>query len=69
MLILAISFLIISIFVCFLLKELSKLIPKSEVGVLSKDSNNVVNLIVEAYNVRNVSFYKPSHRNSDISLQ
>lgn len=30
--------------------ELSKLIPKSAVGVLSEDSNNVVNLIVEAYN-------------------
>ncbi|KAF4087153.1 hypothetical protein AMELA_G00092400 [Ameiurus melas] len=31
-------------------KELSKLIPKSEVGVLSSDSSNVVNLIVDAYN-------------------
>ncbi|KAI5107344.1 integrin beta-2 [Silurus meridionalis] len=31
-------------------EELSKLIPKSEVGVLSNDSSNVVNLIVEAYN-------------------
>nr|XP_055070808.1 integrin beta-2 [Misgurnus anguillicaudatus]XP_055070809.1 integrin beta-2 [Misgurnus anguillicaudatus]XP_055070810.1 integrin beta-2 [Misgurnus anguillicaudatus] len=30
--------------------ELSKLIPKSAVGVLSADSNNVVNLILEAYN-------------------
>uniref|UniRef100_A0A672NP77 Integrin beta n=1 Tax=Sinocyclocheilus grahami TaxID=75366 RepID=A0A672NP77_SINGR len=30
--------------------ELSKLIPKSAVGVLSEDSGNVVNLIVEAYN-------------------
>ncbi|XP_035379481.1 integrin beta-2 isoform X2 [Electrophorus electricus] len=30
--------------------ELSKLIPKSAVGVLSADSSNVVNLIVEAYN-------------------
>ncbi|XP_052004080.1 integrin beta-2 [Xyrauchen texanus] len=29
--------------------ELSKLIPKSAVGVLSDDSNNVVNLIVDAY--------------------
>ncbi|TSK92916.1 Villin-1 [Bagarius yarrelli] len=32
-------------------QELSKLIPKSEVGILSKDSDNVVNLIVDAYNV------------------
>ncbi|XP_062861979.1 integrin beta-2 isoform X2 [Trichomycterus rosablanca] len=31
-------------------RELSKLIPKSDVGVLSKDSGNVVNLIVSAYN-------------------
>ncbi|KAK3543273.1 hypothetical protein QTP70_014066 [Hemibagrus guttatus] len=31
-------------------KELSKLIPKSAVGVLSKDSSNVVNLVVDAYN-------------------
>ncbi|MCJ8732784.1 hypothetical protein PDJAM_G00215060 [Pangasius djambal] len=31
-------------------KELSKLIPKSEVGVLSTDSSNVVKLIEEAYN-------------------
>ncbi|XP_056092875.1 integrin beta-2 [Rhinichthys klamathensis goyatoka] len=30
--------------------ELSKLIPKSAVGVLSDDSSNVVNLIVDAYN-------------------
>uniref|UniRef100_A0A8B9JUN3 Integrin beta n=1 Tax=Astyanax mexicanus TaxID=7994 RepID=A0A8B9JUN3_ASTMX len=30
--------------------ELSKLIPKSDVGVLSGDSSNVVNLIVDAYN-------------------
>ncbi|TRY99864.1 hypothetical protein DNTS_016960, partial [Danionella cerebrum] len=30
--------------------ELSKLIPKSAVGVLSEDSSNVVNLIVDAYN-------------------
>ncbi|XP_078795376.1 integrin beta-2-like isoform X3 [Oryzias latipes] len=30
-------------------KELSKLIPKSEVGVLSDDSGNVVKLIQEAY--------------------
>uniref|UniRef100_A0A8C2DD52 Integrin beta n=1 Tax=Cyprinus carpio TaxID=7962 RepID=A0A8C2DD52_CYPCA len=30
--------------------ELSKLIPKSAVGVLSEDSGNVVNLIVDAYN-------------------
>ncbi|XP_043105025.1 integrin beta-2 [Puntigrus tetrazona] len=30
--------------------ELSKLIPKSAVGVLSEDSSNIVNLIVEAYN-------------------
>lgn len=30
-------------------KELSKLIPKSDVGVLSTDSGNVVKLIVEAY--------------------
>ncbi|GAA6102303.1 integrin beta-2 [Tachysurus ichikawai] len=31
-------------------KELSKLIPKSVVGVLSKDSGNVVKLIEDAYN-------------------
>lgn len=31
-------------------QELSKLIPKSEVGVLSSDSSNVVKLIVDAYN-------------------
>ncbi|MCI4378656.1 hypothetical protein PGIGA_G00218320 [Pangasianodon gigas] len=31
-------------------EELSKLIPKSEVGVLSKDSSNVVKLIEDAYN-------------------
>uniref|UniRef100_A0AAR2L253 Integrin beta n=1 Tax=Pygocentrus nattereri TaxID=42514 RepID=A0AAR2L253_PYGNA len=36
-------------------RELSKLIPKSEVGVLSNDSSNVVNLIVEAYNVSKLS--------------
>ncbi|XP_012713602.1 integrin beta-2 [Fundulus heteroclitus] len=30
--------------------ELSKMIPKSEVGVLSSDSNNVVQLIESAYN-------------------
>ncbi|KAM9487418.1 integrin beta-2 [Clarias gariepinus] len=36
--------------VSLIYKELSKLIPKSEVGVLSKDSSNVVNLIVDAYN-------------------
>ncbi|XP_059418463.1 integrin beta-2 [Carassius carassius] len=30
--------------------ELSKLIPKSAVGVLSEDSGNVVNIIVDAYN-------------------
>ncbi|XP_067300549.1 integrin beta-2 [Pseudorasbora parva] len=30
-------------------KELSKLIPKSAVGVLSEDSSNVVNLILDAY--------------------
>uniref|UniRef100_A0AAX7T3K4 Integrin beta n=1 Tax=Astatotilapia calliptera TaxID=8154 RepID=A0AAX7T3K4_ASTCA len=32
-------------------KELSKMIPKSEVGVLSSDSKNVVQLIERAYNV------------------
>nr|XP_043875362.1 integrin beta-2 isoform X2 [Solea senegalensis] len=31
-------------------KKLSKMIPKSEVGVLSTNSDNVVNLIVNAYN-------------------
>uniref|UniRef100_A0A8D3DG22 Integrin beta n=1 Tax=Scophthalmus maximus TaxID=52904 RepID=A0A8D3DG22_SCOMX len=31
-------------------KQLSKMIPKSEVGVLSHDSNNVVQLIESAYN-------------------
>ncbi|XP_036425194.1 integrin beta-2 [Colossoma macropomum] len=31
-------------------RELSQLIPKSEVGVLSNDSSNVVKLIVDAYN-------------------
>ncbi|XP_053732658.1 integrin beta-2 [Synchiropus splendidus] len=31
-------------------KELSKMIPKSEVGVLNSDSNNVVQLITNAYN-------------------
>ncbi|XP_028289591.1 integrin beta-2 [Parambassis ranga] len=31
-------------------KELSKMIPKSEVGVLSEDSTNVVQLIENAYN-------------------
>ncbi|XP_061923701.1 integrin beta-2 [Entelurus aequoreus] len=33
-----------------LYKQLSKMIPKSEVGVLSHDSNNVVQLIESAYN-------------------
>ncbi|KAG8518333.1 Integrin beta-7, partial [Galemys pyrenaicus] len=33
-------------------QELSKLIPKSAVGELSKDSSNVVQLIMDAYNVR-----------------
>lgn len=32
-------------------QALSKMIPKSEVGVLSADSSNVVGLIVNAYNV------------------
>ncbi|XP_060786249.1 integrin beta-2 [Neoarius graeffei] len=36
--------------VAHIYKELSKLIPKSEVGVLSADSGNVVKLIVDAYN-------------------
>lgn len=31
-------------------RHLSKMIPKSEVGILSSDSGNVVNLIQEAYN-------------------
>lgn len=34
------------------LQELSKLIPKSAVGELSEDSSNVVQLIMDAYNVR-----------------
>lgn len=34
-----------------LLQQLSKMIPKSEVGVLSSDSKNVVELIKSAYNV------------------
>jgi len=34
-----------------LLQELSKLIPKSAVGELSEDSSNVVQLIMDAYNV------------------
>ncbi|KAI4586855.1 hypothetical protein MJG53_004642 [Ovis ammon polii x Ovis aries] len=33
-------------------RELSKLIPKSAVGELSEDSSNVVQLIMDAYNVR-----------------
>ena len=33
-------------------QELSKLIPKSAVGELSEDSSNVVQLIMDAYNVR-----------------
>lgn len=32
-------------------QELSKMIPKSEVGVLSSDSKNVVGLIEDAYRV------------------
>lgn len=36
---------------CLFSQELSKMIPKSEVGVLSADSSNVVGLIVNAYNV------------------
>ena len=32
-------------------QQLSQMIPKSEVGVLSSDSNNVVQLIESAYNV------------------
>ena len=35
-----------------LTQELSKLIPKSAVGELSEDSSNVVQLIMDAYNVR-----------------
>lgn len=34
------------------LQELSQLIPKSAVGELSKDSSNVVQLIMDAYDVR-----------------
>lgn len=33
-------------------QELSKLIPKSAVGELSENSSNVVQLIMDAYNVR-----------------
>lgn len=36
--------------VSLIYEELSKLIPKSEVGIISKNSDNVVNLIVDAYN-------------------
>lgn len=36
---------------CVLSQQLSQMIPKSEVGVLSSDSNNVVELIRNAYNV------------------
>lgn len=35
-----------------LIQELSKLIPKSAVGELSENSSNVVQLIMDAYNVR-----------------
>lgn len=36
-------------------QELSKLIPKSAVGELSENSSNVVQLIMDAYNVRGKS--------------
>uniref|UniRef100_A0A8D0D1J5 Integrin beta n=1 Tax=Sander lucioperca TaxID=283035 RepID=A0A8D0D1J5_SANLU len=36
--------------ILFIYKQLSQMIPKSEVGVLSSDSNNVVELIRNAYN-------------------
>jgi hypothetical protein len=36
---------------CFLSQELKNLIPKSAVGILSANSSNVINLIIDAYNV------------------
>lgn len=33
------------------LKELKNLIPKSAVGTLSSNSSNVIQLIIDAYNV------------------
>lgn len=33
------------------LQELKNLIPKSAVGTLSANSSNVINLIIDAYNV------------------
>jgi len=35
----------------FYLQELKNLIPKSAVGTLTSDSNNVIDLIIDAYNV------------------
>uniref|UniRef100_A0A674BEG3 Integrin beta n=1 Tax=Salmo trutta TaxID=8032 RepID=A0A674BEG3_SALTR len=40
-------------------RELSRMIPKSEVGVLSEDSKNVVELIQAAYNQKTLSKRKP----------
>lgn len=38
----------------FSLQELKNLIPKSAVGTLSANSSNVINLIIDAYNVSTV---------------
>lgn len=41
-------------------QELKNLIPKSAVGTLSANSSNVINLIIDAYNVStffNINFY------------
>lgn len=38
------------LFLCHL-QELKNLIPKSAVGTLTSDSNNVIDLIIDAYNV------------------
>lgn len=37
------------------LQELKNLIPKSAVGTLSANSSNVINLIIDAYNVSTVA--------------
>uniref|UniRef100_A0A8C7G6P1 Integrin beta n=1 Tax=Oncorhynchus kisutch TaxID=8019 RepID=A0A8C7G6P1_ONCKI len=47
--------------------ELSKRIPKSEVGVLSADSHNVVELIKNAYNTK-IYFLNPLLNSSQVSF-
>lgn len=38
-------------FALFPLQKLQNLIPKSAIGTLSANSSNVINLIIDAYNV------------------